>query len=465
MMAAASSILRLVPLPLRTSALTPQLCRRAHHLQRQHQRRLLQTCFRSHASSSPLSPALAAAVTAAATVALAWQSNRRDTSTTAHCALFRADTEDEKAEALARKARRRALRTPALKKLYKVGKRIGAGRYAVVYEGRDRSTNQRVALKLIDRQASTPMDLAREMVLMKLMGHHGHSVRLLRVVDCGPSYLVLVLERAEGGELFDLIHEVGALDEAHARRFVGQLARALHLMHAQGLSHCDLKPENVLLTRRSVNADVLLADFGQSRIQDDIGAVSRPGRFFAGTWSYSAPESMRDGPVNMSAADMWSLGVMTYVMLCGIHPFDPSADDPDGVVVGRILRGKYDKGNSCYRQLGRDVKDLIQALLRVDARERLTANDMLAHPFLRPTDEEIQEEAERAMLQQGGGESGSTGSSSSSSSSSSKSSSSSSNSSNSSVDSVADRTASMGLPMGFDWSATDPDPGDHWPDM
>jgi serine/threonine protein kinase len=291
----------------------------------------------------------------------------------AACAPFRRATEEERAEAAARRARRRALRSPSLRSKYEVLRRLGAGRYAVVYEARRRGTEHRVAVKLIDRAESTPMDIAREMLLLKLLGRSGHSPRLIEVVDCGPTHLALVLERAEGGELFELISSSGPLDERHARRFVRQLAQALHTMHAQGLTHNDLKPENVLLTRRSAAAPTraLLADFGQSRISEKVGSRARPGRFFGGTWSYSAPESMRDGAVSMSAADMWSLGVMTYVMLCGVHPFDPTAEDPDGVVVGRILRGAFDREGSCWRKrLGEEAKRVLEGLLEVDAEKR-----------------------------------------------------------------------------------------------
>jgi len=156
--------------------------------------------------------------------------------------------------------------------------------------------------------------LEREIDIMKKL-QHPNIIQLMEVVDT-PDTLYLVLEFVSGGELFDAIVNKGSYSETDAAKIVRQIMEAIQYVHSLGIAHRDLKPENLLLSGEEGKADFIkIADFGLSK---DFGEEQLSTS--CGTPDYVAPEVLMGEPYDKSV-DIWSIGVITYVLLCGFPPF------------------------------------------------------------------------------------------------------------------------------------------------
>ena len=202
----------------------------------------------------------------------------------------------------------------------------GKGHYGTVYKARNKRTGRVVAVKKIEIARTRKSSLKAEVMVLRDVGHHDNIVGLLDVFITG-THVLLVLEMATGGELFDRLVNDGPYSEKKASFHVGSIAGALGYLHSKGIVHRDLKPENLLLSDKSPDAILKIADFGLSKILDTGSGQVEMGTV-CGTWAYCAPE-VRQTIIGhrahyTAAVDMWSLGVIMYVMMVAYHPFDPS---------------------------------------------------------------------------------------------------------------------------------------------
>lgn len=189
--------------------------------------------------------------------------------------------------------------------------------------------------------------------------------------------LYLVTDLCEGGELFDRICERGSYYEKDAAQIVGVVVDAVAFLHSRGIVHRDLKPENLLFRDRSENSDLMIADFGLSRVvnEDKMAALSTT----CGTPSYMAPEIFRKVG-HGKPVDMWALGVITYFLLCGYTPFD---QDSSAEEMQAILQGNFRFEPAIYWEgVSHEARDFIQRLLTVDPEKRMTAAEAMEHPWL-----------------------------------------------------------------------------------
>jgi serine/threonine protein kinase len=195
----------------------------------------------------------------------------------------------------------------------------------------------------------------------------------------------LVTELARGGELFETIVERGALSENRAGAIAHEIASALAFMHQHGLVHKDIKPENILLTARDDKEEhkksdgslVKLADFGSA----GPASTTRSRMDDIGTSAYLPPELLARG-VCTSGCDMWALGCVLYIMLSGSHPFDLDGTAPDAVVERRIKNDPVTFDVASWQAVSADAKDLVVKLLHKDPALRLTADQVLQHPWI-----------------------------------------------------------------------------------
>jgi len=190
----------------------------------------------------------------------------------------------------------------------------------------------------------------------------------------GDTFIYLVLEYAEGGELFHKISRTG-VSESEARTLFSQLLKAVNYLHQQSIVHRDLKPENILLDGQG---NIKISDFGLARF-DATHMQS-----LCGTPHYVAPEVIRLGLGNSSVGygkevDMWSLGVSLYHMLTGHLPF-PESDRM--ALFNKIERGLYDFPFHLWGGITEEAKDLVKKLLDIDPKTRLTAEQALKHPWI-----------------------------------------------------------------------------------
>ncbi|XP_041879068.1 maternal embryonic leucine zipper kinase isoform X5 [Corvus kubaryi] len=255
-------------------------------------------------------------------------------------------------------------------KYYELHGTVGTGGFAKVKLARHRLTGEKVAIKIMDKLALQD-DLPRvklEIDAMKDLSHQ-HICRLYHVIET-PKKIFMVLEYCPGGELFDYIISKDHLSEEEARIFFRQIVSAIAYVHSQGYAHRDLKPENLLIDEEH---NLKLIDFG-------LCAKPKRGLDYhlntcCGSPAYAAPELIQGKAYIGSEADIWSMGVLLYALLCGFLPFD---DDNVMAVYRKIMRGKY----SIPKWLSPSSTLLLDQMLQVDPKKRITVQHLLSHPWL-----------------------------------------------------------------------------------
>ncbi|KAJ3146162.1 Protein kinase [Geranomyces michiganensis] len=236
---------------------------------------------------------------------------------------------------------------------------LGVGSFGKVKLAVHSHTGHKVALKIINRRRIATMDMVgrvkREIQYLKLL-RHPHIIKLYEVITT-PTDIIMVMEYA-GGELFNYIVNRGRMSEDDARKFFQQIICAVEYCHRHKIVHRDLKPENVLLDDHD---QVKIADFGLSNIMSDGEFL----RTSCGSPNYAAPEVINGKLYAGSEVDVWSCGVILYVMLCGRLPFD---DDYIPALFKKINGGIF----TLPSFLSTPVKQLLQAMLIVDPLKRAT---------------------------------------------------------------------------------------------
>ncbi|KAK1552676.1 hypothetical protein Q3G72_021528 [Acer saccharum] len=201
---------------------------------------------------------------------------------------------------------------------YEVGRTIGEGTFAKVKFAQNTETGESVAMKVLDRSTIIKHKMAdqikREISIMKLV-RHPYVVRLHEVI-ASRTKIYIILEFITGGELFDKIVHHGRLSEAESRRYFQQLVDGVDYCHSKGVYHRDLKPENLLLDSLG---NLKISDFGLSALPEQGVSLLRT---TCGTPNYVAPEVLSHKGYNGAVADVWSCGVILYVLMAGYLPFD-----------------------------------------------------------------------------------------------------------------------------------------------
>jgi len=245
---------------------------------------------------------------------------------------------------------------------YEIGRQLGQGNFAKVYYARNLTSGQVVAIKIIDKDKITRVGLIvqikREISIMRLVRHP--SVLQLFEVMASKSKIYFVLEYAKGGELFNKISK-GKFSEDVARRYFHQLISAVEYCHSRGVYHRDLKPENLLLDD---NENLKVSDFGLSALAE---SKRHDGLLHTtcGTPAYVAPEVLSRRGYDGSKADIWSCGVILFVLVAGYLPFH----DPNLIEMYRkISKAEY----RCPRSFSTELKDLLFRMLDPDPRTRIS---------------------------------------------------------------------------------------------
>ncbi|KAJ4369149.1 serine/threonine-protein kinase gin4 [Neocucurbitaria cava] len=223
-----------------------------------------------------------------------------------------------------------------------------------------------------------PFGLEREICIMKLLDHPN----IVRLYDIWENHneLYLIMEFVEGGELFSYIHEQGGLIEIHTVHIFRQIIAALIYCHRINIHHRDLKPENILLDRDTMT--VKLVDFGMAALQPTGKKLTTP----CGSPHYAAPEVIRTVSYDGAKADVWSCGVILYVLLTGTPPFNYSGEDRHlKNLFQDIAAAKYVMPDG----LSREAQDLIRRILVADPKRRIGLDEIWNHPFLRKYNHEL----------------------------------------------------------------------------
>ncbi|GFY24220.1 hypothetical protein TNCV_1012721 [Trichonephila clavipes] len=268
---------------------------------------------------------------------------------------------------------------------YHLEKTIGKGNFAVVKLATHIITKTKVAIKIIDK---THLDednlkkILREIQIMKML-HHPHIIALYQVMET-ERMIYLVTEYASGGEIFDHLVAHGRMSEKQARHKFKQILTAIKYCHERHVVHRDLKAENLLLDE---NMNIKIADFGFSNYYESDKMLST----WCGSPPYAAPELFEGRQYNGPKADVWSLGVVLYVLVCGALPFDGSTLHS---LRNRVLAGKF----RIPYFMSSECEHLIRHMLIVDPAKRLTLDQIIKHKWIV---QEADEEFDRTLKKYG----------------------------------------------------------------
>ncbi len=268
----------------------------------------------------------------------------------------------------------RACRTVAFEQVYRRVKELGQGRFSQVVEVQNRDTGLHYAVKIINKNELKPEEkelLRTEIAILRLV-QHPHIIRLEDVFETGGT-MYIVMELIKGGELFDNIVGRSRFTEDEARQLIKPLVDAVAYLHSLGIVHRDIKPENILCGDKV--HDVSIADFGLSKLVHPNEVMTMP----CGTLTYVAPEVLSMQGYHMEA-DMWSIGVIMYLVVRGRLPYD---GDEQQAIVQRILHEPLDFSSGVWAHWSKRGVEFIQKLLEKNPSRRLTARQALQHPWLR----------------------------------------------------------------------------------
>jgi len=230
--------------------------------------------------------------------------------------------------------------------------------------------------------------LKDEISILKPMRHH-HIIRLHEVFE-DKQFYYLVTEMMTGGELFDKITEKEHYTEKEARAACKFLFQAIQYCHSHKVAHRDLKPENLLLSSKSNDYDVKLADFGFAKRCESPDSL----RTRCGTLNYAAPEVLLSQGYD-TRADMWSIGVIVYILIGGHLPFD---DKEPRILLANILEGRYTLSDEHWVDISQDAKDMIKLLLEINPKKRISADKALECKWMQHTDRHLRGRHLRASL-------------------------------------------------------------------
>jgi serine/threonine protein kinase len=267
--------------------------------------------------------------------------------------------------------------------------KLGQGAFGSVYLATHRETGEKVALKCIDKKYTDDSSFQREMnalLHLRLNGGHPNISGLREDFDDDKSYH-LILDLVSGGEMFDHLVKQGSYSEADAARLFSEVASAISFLHGIGIVHGDLKPENLMLTStKSSDSVIQVVDFGCAEVQNETPTLEQAPGPSGRTVAYSPPEAFDGKHTNADAAlDMWALGVILYIMLSGMHPFDLEGTATDEEIESRVRNREAPPldNSKVTAHLSDSSIDLIKKLMAWKPKNRLTAIEMLDHPWVK----------------------------------------------------------------------------------
>ncbi|RYR63942.1 hypothetical protein Ahy_A03g010110 isoform C [Arachis hypogaea] len=267
-------------------------------------------------------------------------------------------------------------KTHNIRDLYTLGRKLGQGQFGTTYLCTENSTNIEYACKSISKRKLISKedveDVRREIQIMHHLAGHKNIVTIKGAYE-DPLYVHIVMELCSGGELFDRIIQRGHYTERKAAELTKIIVGVVETCHSLGVMHRDLKPENFLLVNKDDDFSLKAIDFG-------LSVFFKPGQVFTdvvGSPYYVAPEVLLKhyGP----EADVWTAGVILYILLSGVPPF--WAETQQGIF-DAVLKGHIDFDSDPWPLISDSAKDLIRKMLCSRPSERLTAHEVLCHPWI-----------------------------------------------------------------------------------
>ena len=255
---------------------------------------------------------------------------------------------------------------------FEIKEKIGRGKFAIVKLGIHKITGRKVAIKEVQKNGLTVEQLnllKTEIEIMKIC-QHPNIIKLYDVIE-NENYIYIIMEYCSGYDLFNYIEKRNyKLPENRAVEIIYKLCSAVKYIHSFGIVHRDLKPENILMTDESETSDIRLLDFGLSKIIGPNEFCSEP----FGTLSYCAPEILLDIPYNHQV-DVFAIGVITYLLLCGFLPFD--AENNEAEIARKTINENPIYYNFIWKNISFYAKRFVEKCLIKDPKKRITINEAL----------------------------------------------------------------------------------------
>ncbi|KAK9921523.1 hypothetical protein M0R45_030030 [Rubus argutus] len=267
-------------------------------------------------------------------------------------------------------------KTVNIKDGYSLGRKLGQGQFGTTFLCVEKQTNKEFACKSIAKRKLTTQedveDVRREIQIMHHLAGHPNVIQIVGAHEDAVAVHV-VMELCAGGELFDRIIQRGHYTERKAAKLAKVIVGVVEACHSLGVMHRDLKPENFLFVNQEEEAPLKTIDFG-------LSVFFRPGETFTdvvGSPYYVAPEVLRKH--YGQECDVWSAGVIIYILLSGVPPF---WDETEQGIFEQVLKGELDFISEPWPSISESAKDLVQRMLVRDPKKRITAHEVLRHPWV-----------------------------------------------------------------------------------
>ncbi|XP_026092894.1 calcium/calmodulin-dependent protein kinase type 1D-like isoform X1 [Carassius auratus] len=248
---------------------------------------------------------------------------------------------------------------------------LGSGAFSEVFMVKERKTGKPFAMKCVKKKNKRDVNLENEIAVLRKIQHD--NVVCLEDFYESRTHYYLLMQLVSGGELFDRILDRGMYSEADASRLIRQVLEAVSYLHKNGIVHRDLKPENLLYYSPDENSKIMISDFGLSKMEDN-GVMSTA----CGTPGYVAPEVLAQKPYS-KAVDCWSIGVITYILLCGYPPF---YEETETRLFSKIMKAQYEFDSPFWDDISESAKDFIRNMMQKNPKMRYDTEQALRHPWI-----------------------------------------------------------------------------------
>ena len=274
-----------------------------------------------------------------------------------------------------------AIQNKSLFDKYEVKQKIGKGKFGLVKYGINKETKKPVAIKIMAKKNmdKSDLELAKVEIDILKIGQHPNIIKLYDIYE-NENYIYIIMEYCSGGDLLSYFeYNEYELPEEKVCEIIHKLSMAIYYLHSYGIVHRDLKPENILMTDLSPKADIRLLDFGLSKIIGNDEKCTEP----YGTLSFVAPEVLQGKPYDKSV-DLWSIGIITFLLLCGYLPFDDKHSERE--IARQTIQDPVPFEDKIWNKYSPEAKTFVEGLLQKKPEKRYSIKEVLEHPWIKKKD-------------------------------------------------------------------------------
>ena len=274
-----------------------------------------------------------------------------------------------------------AVQNKSLFDKYEVKQKIGKGKFGLVKCGINKETNKQVAIKIMEKKNmdKSDLELAKVEIDILKISQHPNIIKLYDIYE-NENYIYIIMEYCSGGDLLSYFEYYEyQLKETKVCEIIHKLSMAIYFLHSYGIVHRDLKPENILMTDLTPEADIRLLDFGLSKIIGNEEKCTEP----YGTLSFVAPEVLQGKPYDKSV-DLWSIGIITFLLLCGYLPFDDKHSERE--IARQTIQDPVPFENKIWNKYSPEARTFVEGLLQKKPEKRYSIKELLEHPWIKKMD-------------------------------------------------------------------------------